>query len=276
MKKWGQSKHGCLSVAIKLLLLCRPSHKLSISWQSIGLDKNLFTVFQSCLLSRGGWIFLARESNCIVNSFQVSRDQGLHISGLLWTYLHPCLSSCRGGTVPWTVFAVHLCCLAGQLFIMLNLSLFTFFLFSWTFGLQSCHTLSCSVESFRFVSCRVVSRRIVSCRVMLCFVVSCRTVSFRTFTFPTIPYRTVLCRVVPGRAEPSLVVPRRFLSWRNCVELCRALSCRVEPCRAVLFRIMMQLCRVVSCYACRVVASYNYLKRMAHNRRQQWTSGPLS
>lgn len=212
MKKWGQSKHGCLSVAIKLLLLCRPSHKLSISWQSIGLDKNLFTVFQSCLLSRGGWIFLARESNCIVNSFQVSRDQGLHISGLLWTYLHPCLSSCRGGTVPWTVFAVHLCCLAGQLFIMLNLSLFTFFLFSWTFGLQSCHTLSCSVESFRFVSCRVVSCRVasyrfVSCHVVFCRLVSDRFVSYLYLSYHTIPYRVVSCRAWPCRAEPRRTAP---------------------------------------------------------------------
>lgn len=247
MKKWGQSKHGCLSVAIKLLLLCRPSHKLSISWQSIGLDKNLFTVFQSCLLSRGGWIFLARESNCIVNSFQVSRDQGLHISGLLWTYLHPCLSSCRGGTVPWTVFAVHLCCLAGQLFIMLNLSLFTFFLFSWTFGLQSCHTLSCSVESFRFVSFRVVSCRVVSFRVVSCCVLSSRVGPFRFVPLPFLPYHTVPCCVVSCLAVPSRASSYRAVSCHdvtvsNCAVPCRVVSSRAVPCCFVSWCNCVELC----------------------------------
>ena len=133
----------------------------------------------SCSKKNCKSIFLAGETNCLL---KVSCDQGLHISGLLWTHLHLCLSSCREGTLPGTVFTVHLCCFAGQYFFILVSFLFLSFAkftslnfspFSCTFGLQLCRSLSCSAVFFRVVSCCFVSCRVVSCRVVSCRFVSC-------------------------------------------------------------------------------------------------------
>jgi len=63
MKRWGESKHGHVTVAIKFLLLCRPSHKLNISWQSSWFSESPFTDY--CLLSRGWYSLTLRVGVCL-------------------------------------------------------------------------------------------------------------------------------------------------------------------------------------------------------------------
>lgn len=59
--RWVQTD-GHVTVAIKFLLLCRPSHKLNISWQSLGLAKvpSLIVVF-----SPGGYSLTLRVGVCL-------------------------------------------------------------------------------------------------------------------------------------------------------------------------------------------------------------------
>ena len=69
-------------------------------------------------------------------------------------------------------------------------------------------------------------------------------------------------------ASWCLVMPCRFVSWRNRVELCRVVPCRFVSCFVSVMTYRAELCRVV--------AAFNYLMRLAYSRRQQRASGPLS